>query len=180
MTGYRGAGVYVFRTRRPGVLGTMPAGLMPAAVLIGGFTSWVLGYAWWVALLGLLFCSRHTAYVGESTAVRLRKRAHLEGSVKWNAPAKPWSDLEPSWYFIPLPGAPKFVLRAVETLLIALLWPVYNHAKNLWNPRRIPLSAAKRQRNHRDLLHWSFNCRIGHVVLWVSLISIAYMNGVFA
>jgi hypothetical protein len=179
VSGYRGAGVYVFRTRRPGVLGMIPPAVMPVAVASGGLISYLLGYAWWVALLGLFLCSRHTAYVGESTAVRLRKKAHLEGSVKYNQPAKPWSDLEPSWYFIPLPGAPKVALRAVETLLIVLLWPVYNHQKNQWNPRRIPLKAAKRQRVHRDLFHWSFNFRLAHLLIGASFGWLAYVNGVF-
>lgn len=146
VSAYRGAGVYVFRTRRPGLIGRIP--------LIG----------------------RHTAYVGESNAVELRRLAHVVGGGKFGAVAKPWADLKPTHYVIPLPGAPKSVLRAVETLLILLLWPVYNHAKNQWNPRRIPLSTAKRQRAQRDDIRWSFNLRPAHVLLWVAAIMIMIIN----
>lgn len=145
--GYRGAGVYVFRTRRPGLLGRIP--------LIG----------------------RHFAYVGESSAVRMRRRDHLEGSVKYNALPKPWTDLKPSWYFIPLPWAPKVVLRSVETVLILLFWPVYNDQKNRWNPRRIPLKAAKRQRGSRDVVFWSFNFRPAHALLWAAFVLAGLSQG---
>ncbi len=144
--GYNGAGVYVFRARRPGFIGRIPV------------------------------AGRHFAYVGESSHVRLRRRDHLEGSVKYNAFPKPWTDLAPTWYFLPLPGAPKFLLRSVETLLILLLWPVYNHQKNLWNPRRIPIKSAKRQRGQRDVLGWSFNVRFGHLILWMAFFVLMYAN----
>ena len=143
--GYNWGGVYVFRTRRPGLFGRVP--------LIG----------------------RHFAYVGEGR-VRSRYRDHLEGSVKYNTFPKPWSDLKPSWYFIPLPYW-KWLLRTVETLLILCLWPVYNQQKNLWNPRRIPLKAAKRQRGSRDFCGWSFNLRFGHVFLWIAITVLTYENG---
>lgn len=145
--GYNGAGVYIFRTRRPGLFGRVP----------------VVG--------------RHFAYVGESGHVRFRRSVHLKGSVKYNSFPKPWTDLKPSWYFIPLPFFPKVALRAVETLLIALLWPVYNHQKNLWNPRRIPLTAAKRQRGSRDVCGWSFNFRFAHLFLWIAVTVLTYENG---
>lgn len=143
---YRGAGVYLFRTRRPGLLGRIP--------IIG----------------------RHNAYVGESNAVQLRRDAHVIGGGKFQAIPKDWSDLDPTHYVLPLPGAPKFVLRAVETLLTALFWPVYNDRKNRWNPRRIPLKTAKRQRAQRDLIGWSFNLRPGHVLLWAVFAMLALMN----
>jgi hypothetical protein len=38
----------------------------------------------------------------------------------------------------------------VETIVIFLVWPVYNHKKNMWNPRRIPLGMQLRQRHTRD------------------------------
>lgn len=141
---YRGAGVYLFRTRRPGLIGRIP------------------------------FIGRHTAYVGESNHLHLRKMAHLIGGGKFQAIAKPWSDLRPTWYFIPLPGAPKPLLRAIETLLILLTWPVYNSAKNRWNPRRIPLSSALRQREWRDRLGWSLNFRIAQAASWVAAIALVY------
>jgi len=178
--GYRGAGVYVFRTRRPGIIGRMPMWLPVAAGLLSWPLLLMLGYPGWPALLVLLILPRHFAYVGESNAVRLRKKAHLEGSLKYDTPPKPWADLDPSWYFIPLPGAPKAILRLVEAIVIQLLWPVYNHQKNLTNPRRIPLSAAKRQRGQRDFTGWSFNFRAAHAILWVAAAGFIWMNrGVF-
>lgn len=114
---------------------------------------------------------RHTAYVGESTHLRSRWGQHVNGSVKYNQFPKPWSSLKPTWYYIPLPPG-KWLRLTVETLLILILWPVYNHQKNLWNPRRIPLKSAKRQRAQRDAIGWSFNIRWGHVVLWLVLIAI--------
>lgn len=139
-------GVYVFRTRRPGLLGRIP-------------------------LLG-----RHWAYVGQSKHVHSRKRTHLEGSFRYNTFPKDWSDLKPSWYWIPLPPF-KWILLTVETLLICLLWPVYNHQKNLWNPRRIPLKTAKRQRAQRDVIGWSFNLRYIHAVMWVIGAFIVWQKG---
>lgn len=144
--GYNGAGVYAFRTRRPGLFGRVP-------------------------LLG-----RHWAYVGQSVHVRVRRHVHLHGSVKYNEMPKPWADLDPTWYFLPLPFAPTFVLLAVETLGILLLWPVYNHQKNLWNPRRIPLKSARRQRGQRDFSGWSWNFRPAHAALWMAAIVLTYVN----
>lgn len=119
---------------------------------------------------------RHWGYVGEGH-VRSRYSDHLDGSVKYNAMPKPWADLRPTWYFIPLPYW-KPLLHGVETLLIFLLWPVYNHQKNLWNPRRIPLRSAKRQRGQRDVIGWSFNIRWGHVFLIiVGLSLLAHQEG---
>lgn len=147
MKGYNGAGVYIFRTRRPGLLGKVP--------LIG----------------------RHFAYVGMSRHVRSRKSQHLDGSVRYNTPAKPWTDLKPTWYFVAMPWAPNWVLLSAETLIIALLWPVYNHQKNLWNPRRIPLRSAKRQRGSRDVVRWSFNFRWAHAFLWILVIAVCWTKG---
>lgn len=174
--GYGGAGVYVFRTRRPGMIGLLPWWLGIAGAVISWGALATLHEPQLFALLALLVNSRHFAYVGESKRVGLRKMAHLKGSVKYNQPAKPWADLDPSWYFLPLPGAPKFVLHAVETLLIGLLWPVYNHQKNLWNLRRIPLKTALNQRVLRAGIHWSFNCRPAHVIGWVAFAGFLFVN----
>lgn len=162
--GYRGAGVYLFRTRRPGLAGQLPGYVAPTAAAVSTTILLTAGWWWPAGLLPLLLFSRHTAYIGESTAVRLRRDAHLHGSTRWKTAAKPWADLDPTWYFLPLPRA-KWVLRSVETLGIVLFWPVYNHQKNRWNPRRIPLSSAKRQREQRDRLGWSFNLRPIHLLL---------------
>lgn len=143
---YNGAGVYVFRGRRPGLFGRVP--------LIG----------------------RHFLYVGMSTRVRSRYSEHLFGSMKYNALPKPWADRKVTWYYVPLPPW-KPLLLTVETLLIVCLWPVYNSQKNLWNPRRIPLQSARRQRAQRDLIGWSFNIRPAHPVLALVLTGIAYTKG---
>lgn len=143
---YNGSGVYIFRTRRPGLFGRVP--------LIG----------------------RHFGYVGQAMHIRHRKDVHLKGSMKYNVFPKPWSSLKPSWYFIPLPPF-RWILLTVETMVIALLWPVYNHQKNLWNPRRIPLKTATRQRAQRDLIGWSFNFRPAHAMLWTIFICVMLGKG---
>jgi hypothetical protein len=94
--------------------------------------------------------------------MNLRRAQHLQGGGRYQSESKPWADLEPSHYYLRMP-ARKWLLRSMETLLIALLWPVYNHRKNLWNPRRIPLGAAKLQRTMRDKLGWCVNFRIIHL-----------------
>lgn len=88
------------------------------------------------------FLSFHWGYVGETVSFWHRHRQHGEN--------QPWADLDPRCRIrIPLPPW-KWLLRSVETLLIVALWPVYNHQKNRWNPRRIPLATALRQRRTRD------------------------------
>jgi hypothetical protein len=119
---------------------------------------------------------RHFLYVGESAHVRSRYDQHMNGSVRYNQFPKPWAGLKPTWYYIPLP--PWKPLRlTVETLLIAGLWPVYNHQKNLWNPRRIPLKTASRQAAQRAAIGWSFNFRFGHAVLWLVLAGVCWQKG---
>jgi hypothetical protein len=174
--GYNGAGVYLFRTRRPGLLGRIPAPVSAAIVAVAALMIWHY-IAWWLMPVALLLSSRHNAYVGLSEHVRFRKGVHLKGSMKYNALPKPWTDLAPSWYFVPLLLPWGWLLQTVETLGISLLWPVYNHQKNLWNPRRISLKAAKRQRGSRDFAGWSFNFTAGHATLWVALIGVCLTKG---
>jgi len=164
MSTYRGAGVYVFRTRRPGLIGRLPAWLAPVATGISLVSLMMLGYSPWLALLAFLFNSRHFAYVGETNAMQLRKSAHLDGGGRFKAEPKPWADLDPSHYFLRLPAS-KRLLGFVETLGIALCWPVYNHKKNLWNPRRISLASARAQRATRDRWGWSINVSFLHVIM---------------
>ena len=96
------------------------------------------------------FLSFHFAYVGETTSFRHRHLQHTVGGGRYGHTAQPWADLDPRCVLrIPLPPW-KWLLHAVETLFILLLWPVYNHSKNLWNPRRIPLQVAKAMRAVRD------------------------------
>lgn len=115
-----GGGVYVYRCRKPG------------------------------AIFGWPLIGRHFAYVGETTSFHHRHLQHTVGGGRYGHHAQPWADLDPVCVLrIPLPPW-KWLLHLVETLFILLLWPVYNHKKNLWNPRRIPLQVAKAMRAVRD------------------------------
>lgn len=100
---------------------------------------------------------RVNGYVGETVSFVLRSKQHLGISMNQVTLTRnigqPWSDLHPVMYrVISLPWwlCWKWVLRPLETLVMLVTWPVYNHAKNGWNPRRIPLHAAKVQRARRD------------------------------
>ena len=114
------------------------------------------------AIIGLPVIGRHFAYVGETNSYRWRRLQHLEGGGRYNAPQKPFSDLRPKFYrALPLPDI-KWLRRTVETIVMLLVWPVYNHQKNLWNPRRISLSRAQRMRvgrNRDGMLN-----RVGHLI----------------
>jgi hypothetical protein len=118
---------------------------------------------------------RVNGYVGETVSHHLRKRQHLgvsrfdpatgmavrTGFVK--VPSQPWTDLNPVWHTINLPWwlCWKWVLRPLETIVILCTWPVYNDAKNHWNPRRIPKSIAKAQRHARDMGGMTQSFRVG-------------------
>lgn len=133
----RGGGVYAYRTRKPGLLGR----------------------------LGIPILSYHFAYTGETVSFRNRHEQHVRGGGTYGSVAKPWSDLDPRCVLrIPLPPW-KWLLRSVETLVILMTWPVYNHAKNQWNPRRIPLPAQARQRAMRDRIGWCWNVRPLHLIV---------------
>lgn len=175
MTSYAG-GVYVFRGRRPGLLGRIPFSFYLSFMLPGAFISahFLLHSAISGAVV-LLLSPRHTLYVGEGR-VHLRREQHLRGSVKFGSSPKPWGDLSPSWYYLRLPYS-KPLLRFAETLAMVLLWPVYNKQKNQWNPRRIPLEAAKGQRAQRDRYGWSFNFRVGHALIWFAVLATALAKG---
>jgi hypothetical protein len=140
-------GVYVYRGRKPGARFNIP------------------------------IISRHFIYVGETTSFGHRHVEHVQGGGKYGAVAKPWADLDPRVVMrIPLPPW-KWLLRSVETVLIGLTWPVYNHRKNQWNPRRIPLSVAHRQRLARDRGRHPFNVRPVHLfVFFVLLIAAAVVT----
>lgn len=127
--------------------------------------------AWLRALIG----NRENGYVGETTSFTRRDRDHRGQStyarrvtrksmgqaaglpdvhlLVERTTQKPWMDLNARRHtIIALPWwlCWKPVLRALETLVILAAWPRYNHAKNLWNPRRVALSEQKRQRQARD------------------------------
>lgn len=107
---------------------------------------------------------RVNGYVGETVSYHLRARQHMgrdlfvhaakvTQEIRNNSVAQPWSDLNPVMHkVIPLPWwlCWKWVLRPLETLVILCTWPIYNDAKNRWNPRRIPKNLAKAQRAARE------------------------------
>ena len=126
---------------------------------------------------------RTTGYVGLTNSFHLRSRQHMgvsrfdqygqvakKGFVK--VPAQPWSDLNPAMYkVIKLPWwlCWHWIMRPLETLVILCTGPVYNDAKNHWNPRRIPKSIAKAQRNARDVGTLGYQIKVAgqHVTGWV-------------
>jgi hypothetical protein len=127
---------------------------------------------------------RVTGYVGETVSFYLRGRQHMgisrfdpvtgqvarTGLVK--VPAQPWTDLNPVCHkVIRLPWwlCWKWVLRPLETLVILCTWPIYNDAKNHWNPRRIPKSIAKAQRATRDAGGLTYRSRVvvAHAGRWL-------------
>jgi hypothetical protein len=120
---------------------------------------------------------RVNGYVGETVSFYFRGRQHMGMSnyvvaggkrqtMAVKTPAQPWSDLNPVCHkVIKLPWwlCWKWVLRPLETLVILCTWPVYNDAKNHWNPRRIPKGMARMQRVQRDqgALSMAYRARIG-------------------
>lgn len=121
------------------------------------------------ARFNIPFLSRHFIYAGETTSFRHRHEQHTRGDTVRTTPQKPWADLDPRCVLrIPLPPW-KWLLRSVETVLIVLTWPVYNVQKNRWNPRRIPLSTAQRQRYLRDRGRHPLNVRPIHLFVLLML-----------
>lgn len=122
--------VYVWRTRKPG------------------------------AILGLPIIGRHFGYGGQTRNPKMRDVEHLEGGGRYGHTCAPWSDLAPKKYVVfKMKHCPQWLLNTVEFLVIKLLFPVYNHAHNLTNPRRIPIPTARAQRVARDARGWCFNVR---------------------
>ena len=109
---------------------------------------------------------RVNGYVGETVSYYFRSRQHLGHGSRYDpvtgnvskvgevkVPSQPWSDLRPKMYkIIPLPWwlCWKWVLRPLETLVILCTWPMYNDAKNRWNPRRVDRKQARLYRVQRD------------------------------
>lgn len=103
---------------------------------------------------------RETGYVGLTNSFSRRERDHKgktaylrEDGTMVASTEKPWMDLDAKVYrVIRLPWwlCWRWVLSPLETLVILLTWPRYNHAKNLWNPRRVALSRQRQQRLERD------------------------------
>jgi hypothetical protein len=126
---------------------------------------------------------RVNGYVGETVSHHLRKRQHL-GASRFDPATgvavkagfvkvlgQPWADLNPVWHKINLPWwlCWKWVLRPLETMVILCTWPVYNDAKNHWNPRRIPKSIAKAQRATREAggLTYTARAAVSHAARWL-------------
>lgn len=116
---------------------------------------------------------RVTGYVGETVSYYFRSRQHMgttnyridgtRSTAPRRAASQPWSDLNPKMYkVIPLPWwlCWKWVLRPLETLVIVLTWPVYNDAKNRWNPRRIPRTRALLHRAQRNSGHLPYRAKV--------------------
>jgi hypothetical protein len=176
----KGGGVYVYRTRKPAsLIGKIPLReryMYPIGVAVSAAPIVAVGGPWWMALpAGLFLTGRHFGYVGETTSFEARHAQHLGNigtGAKFEQRAKPWADLRPVCVArIRLPRW-KWLLRSTETLIMLLTWPVYNDKKNRWNPRRIPLVSARRQRYRRDgrRLGVSWNFRSAHVVAALLLI----------
>lgn len=148
--GFRG-GVYLIRTRKPNA----PLGLSLRWVLLlipaAAGALHLVGWPIWLALALVVLAGRHNGYVGLTNSYVHRERQHLQGGGTYRVQAKDWADLEPRfWRILPLPDW-RWLLEAAESLLIALLLPVYNVKKQApWNLRKISLKTAARQRRMRD------------------------------
>jgi hypothetical protein len=88
---------------------------------------------------------RRNGYVGRTNSFYFRGKQHMEKAS--------WADLNPICHkVIKLPWwlCWVWVMDPLETLVILCTWPIYNDAKNHWNPRRVPRSLAIAQRAQRD------------------------------
>jgi hypothetical protein len=132
---------------------------------------------------------RVTGYVGLTNSFYLRSRQHMgvsrfdpitgqvvksrgPGLATVKVPAQPWSDLRPAMYkVIKLPWwlCWHWIMRPLETLVILATWPVYNDAKNHWNPRRVPKGLAKAQRATRDRGDLTYRVKVAgqHAGRWI-------------
>lgn len=119
---------------------------------------------------------RENGYVGLSNNVDLRERCHRGKCSHKGHEIKPWMiGLRARRYTLWLPWWMGFrwTLDPLETIAILLLAPRYNHAKNLWNPRRVALStqraqAAERQRETGRLAFKRQAASIGFAALRIA------------
>jgi len=95
---------------------------------------------------------RELAYVGESWDLKRRNLEHTKGGGFFKKVAKDWADLEPRQHTFQVPWwlSWKWVLRSVETLLILVLRPRYNWAKNPYKRHRVGPKEQAVQRQIRD------------------------------
>jgi hypothetical protein len=108
---------------------------------------------------------RVNGYVGETVSFYFRSRQHMgmsrfdavTGQVMHKVIKLPW------WLCW------KWVLRPLETLVILCTWPVYNDAKNRWNPRRVSKGLAQAQRATRESggLTYTIKAQSQHALGWV-------------
>jgi hypothetical protein len=171
-------GVYIYRTRKPASLiglARLPFEKVAAVIGAAAVTLDLTGRPWWWAIAFVMLHGRHFAYVGETVDFARRHVQHTIGGGQYRSKQKPWADLEPTRYWIPLPGW-KWLLRTVETLVTYLTWPVYNDAKNRWNPRRRTWGQAIRQRKARDRrrLKLSFSPSPVHTMALVILVPLIW------
>jgi len=144
-------------------------------------------YVWRVnkphALLGWPIIGRHFGYAGMTNSFYHREKQHLEGSMTYGKVSARWSDLRPKVYRIPLPN---FILHgryrrkvtfALETLMIAVLCPVYNVKQQPpWNFRKIPPARAYAMRAARDSYGrgWKIICSIMRWTVNAVVISVLF------
>lgn len=120
--GWRNAGCYVWRTRKPH------------------------------APFGMPIFGRHFAYAGQSNSRHHRDQQHRFGDPARGILPASWSDLDAKVYPLPmLFPSWKWARLQQERLWIGLLCPVYNVLEQpSWNLRRISRAEAARQRAARD------------------------------
>lgn len=149
---WRERGNYVWTTRKPFALWSIPLPFMLLLALLCSGAMLYSGARWWALLpLLLLKCTgRHIAYVGETGSRYRRDIEHIYGGGKFKAKPKPWSDLEPRVFAVPALPWWRWSRRLTEKLWIWLLLPVYNVQHNTRNPRRIKPWVAEKQRAVRD------------------------------
>jgi len=173
-------GVYIWRARKPGSLLGIPFSWCVIGAAFACASLYAMHAFWPFGIVVLLFSGTHFAYVGETVSFYHRERQHRgnRGTADvYQQAGKPWIDLNAKIVCrVPLPTnatwrwtkrLQKVWLRSVETFIMFATWPVYNDAKNRWNPRRIPQNTALRQRAARDgrAIRWSLNFRAHHVLM---------------
>lgn len=145
-------GCYVWRTRKPYALFGFSLRWCLLAGAVVGLLLYALDGPWWVALFAPLCSGRHTAYVGMTGNRYFRDRQHLYGDSRYGAAAKPWADLAPRVYPLPvLFSGWRWARKTQEWMWIKLLLPVYNIQDQVkWNPRKMSSAKAQQQRWARD------------------------------
>lgn len=121
-------------------------------------------YAWRVnkphALIGLPLIGRRWGYVGMTNSYSARESQHLYGSATYGKAPASWADLRPRCYrILPLPAFithgkyRRRVMKALETLAIWVLLPVYNVQQQApWNLRKISKRRALADQELRNSL----------------------------